>query len=388
MRKKWIRGFGILAFCFLTSVIPVKAADAPITLVKEGDEVKVVLSKAAIEDEVHSLHVSFEIDVAQGELRDVSFQWALGDGVYTKEYRGGEGGHITLDVYASAREDLFSSGGDRLTLGTVKLTADDGGATTLVKAENLGTVNGVQEMNEDTMSFVEVSTGDGTGGNEEGGGDGSQQPGDGADGNGSGWPEGGNTENGSGGSTGNGSGWPEGGNAGNGSGSNTGNGSGGNTGGSSGNFGGIFNNGFFPGTNSSQTPNMAPTGTVSGNKGGNLANHIKNSVDPGSGTADSPTAWKPRDPEEGAEGGEAPLPEDDVLSFPEEEDSSESFEEFIEEAKEERSKGMGQGVKIFLIVCAVIILVGGAAAAVLLYTASKAQKGRPLTRQKKHRKNH
>ena len=115
MRKGIIRGFGFLAFCFLMSVIPVKAAGSPVTLVNEGDEVKVMLSKDALEDEVHSLHLGFEIEVAQGELKDVSFQWAegekwaSGEGVYKKEYRTGEGGHITLDVYVSAKEDLFSS---------------------------------------------------------------------------------------------------------------------------------------------------------------------------------------------------------------------------------------------------------------------------------------
>ena len=134
---------------------------------------------------------------------------------------------------------------------------------------------------------------------------------------------------------------------------------------------------------------MTPTGTVSGNKGGNLANHIKNKLDTASGTTDDSLAWKPREPEEGT--GDS-LPEDNAFSFQEEAGVSDSFEDFIEEAKEERSKGMGQGVKIFLIVCAGLAAAGGGASAILLYTGSRAQRSRALTKKnqggKKHKKKH
>lgn len=54
MMKKIIRGMGILALCLMTAVLPVRAADDPVSLIKNGSGVKVILSKEAIDDEVHS----------------------------------------------------------------------------------------------------------------------------------------------------------------------------------------------------------------------------------------------------------------------------------------------------------------------------------------------
>lgn len=364
MRKKRIRGFGLLAFCFLASAIPVKAADAPITLTKEGDEVKVVLSKEAIEDEVHSLHLSFEIEVAQGELEEASFQWAVREGVYTKVYQEREGGHIILDVYASAKEDLFSPGDGRLTLGAVKLTASEGGATTLVKAENLNTVNGVQELTSDAMSFAEVTAGDGGSGSGQG-------PEDWSGGSGSGDNNGDNIGSGSNGSNTEG-------NSGFGPNGNSGSGPNGNSG--SGPNGSISAN---PGLDRNDTLNMAPTAAIAGNKGKAVANKIKHRADTAGGATDAPAGGEPEELKPPEDPEEKPKEEEGEHSSPPEEDSSDLFREAMGVADEEGSGGMGQELKLFLMVCGIIVILGGIAAAVLLNTSFASQGGRPGKRSKK-----
>ena len=150
MINKIIRGAGFLALCLAVAVMPVKAAEDPVSLSKDGDGVKVELSKEAIADEVHSLHLSFDVDVTKGSLAEseVSFDWAISDDAYKTQFCEKKDGGLTLDIYTSAKEDLFSSGNDGLTLGVIKLTPAKGSVTANVAVTgSLETVNGVQEMN-------------------------------------------------------------------------------------------------------------------------------------------------------------------------------------------------------------------------------------------------
>lgn len=175
MIKKIIRGTGLLALCLMTAVMPVRAADEPVSLIKDGNGVKVVLSKEAIDDEVHSLHLSLEVDVTKGNLTqdEVSFDWAVSDDAYKTQFCDKKDGSFILDIYTSAKEDIFTAGDDGLTLGVVKLSPTKGSVTAKVAvAGSLETVNGVQELNQSEGSktaSVEVTAGKSSGGKKPGG---------------------------------------------------------------------------------------------------------------------------------------------------------------------------------------------------------------------------
>lgn len=175
MIKKIIRGTGLLALCLMTAVMPVRAADDPVSLIKDGNGVKVVLSKEAIDDEVHSLHLSLEVDVTKGNLTqdEVSFNWAVSDDAYKTQFCEKKDGSFILDIYTSAKEDIFTAGDDGLTLGVVKLSPAKGSVTAKVAvAGSLETVNGVQELNQSEGSktaSVEVTAGKSSGGKKPGG---------------------------------------------------------------------------------------------------------------------------------------------------------------------------------------------------------------------------
>lgn len=159
MMKKIIRGMGILALCLMTAVLPVRAADDPVSLIKNGSGVKVILSKEAIDDEVHSLHLSLEVDVTKGKLTqdEVSFDWAISDDAYKTQFCEKKDGGFIVDIYTSAKENIFSAGDDGLTLGVVKLSPAKGKVTAKVTvAGSLETVNGVQELNQ-TQGNKDVS---------------------------------------------------------------------------------------------------------------------------------------------------------------------------------------------------------------------------------------
>lgn len=169
MMKKIIRGMGILALCLMTAVLPVRAADDPVSLIKNGSGVKVILSKEAIDDEVHSLHLSLEVDVTKGKLTqdEVSFDWAISDDAYKTQFCEKKDGGFIVDIYTSAKENIFSAGDDGLTLGVVKLSPAKGKVTAKVTvAGSLETVNGVQELNQTQGSkdvSVEVTAGKSSG---------------------------------------------------------------------------------------------------------------------------------------------------------------------------------------------------------------------------------
>lgn len=175
MIKKIIRGTGLLALCLLTAVMPVRAADDPVSLIKDGKGVKVVLSKEAIDDEVHSLHLSLEVDVTKGNLAkdEITFDWAVSDDAYKTQFCEKKDGSFILDIYTSAKEDIFTAGDDGLTLGVVKLSPAKGSVTAKVAvAGSLETVNGVQELNQSEGSktaSVEVTAGKSSGGKKPGG---------------------------------------------------------------------------------------------------------------------------------------------------------------------------------------------------------------------------
>lgn len=149
MIRKLIRRIGLIMFCCLMFVMPVRAEEAKqsVILKSNGDEVEVALSES--NEDVRSLHLNFEIVAVKGKLdtNEVSFvpNEDIQKYVYISEpMLQKDGSNIILDIYASSKQNLLKDG--EFVLGAVKLTPKTGSVTAEVEIGSLETVNQMQEM--------------------------------------------------------------------------------------------------------------------------------------------------------------------------------------------------------------------------------------------------